>query len=122
MSPELTVCVLYGCVIVEVWGEVDLSSVPALERHLSAVIASAVIAMQASAIVLDLSRLLFIDCAGLRVLLDAERRAAARGKSFALAAPRRIVARLLETTGLDQHFIAFPTVAEAVVAAVSPPC
>ena len=126
MSPELTARVLPGCVIVEVWGEADFRSVPALEQYLSAVIA-----MQAPAIVLDLSRLAFTDCAGLRAVLDAERRAAARSKSFALAAPRPIVARLLQVTGLDQHFVIFPTVAGAVVAArkglsardaINPPC
>jgi anti-sigma B factor antagonist len=103
---------MHGCVIVGVRGEADLRSVPAIEQYLSAVIA-----MQEPAIVLDLSRMAFTDCASLRVLLDAGRRAAARGKSFVLATPRPAVSRLLEVTDLDRHITVFPTVGEAVVTA-----
>jgi anti-sigma B factor antagonist len=108
---ELTTRVLHGCVVVEVRGEVDLSSAHAVEQCLSTVLAR-----EALAIVLDLSRMEFVDVAGLRVLLRAERRAASRGRPFVLAGPRPAVARLLVVTDLDRRFTIFPTVAEAAAA------
>lgn len=111
MLLELTTRVLHGCVVVEVRGEVDLSSLDALEQCLSTVLAG-----EAPAIVLDLSRMGFVDAAGLRVLLRAKRRAASRGRPFVLAGPRAAVARLLVVTDLDRRFTIFPTVAEAAAA------
>lgn len=108
MSPELTARELYGCVIVEVRGEADIGSAPALGEYLSELVA-----MHSSAIVLDLSCLAFADCAALRVLLEAERRAASQARPVVLAAPRPVVARLLQVTGLDRHFAIFATAAEA---------
>jgi anti-sigma B factor antagonist len=109
--PELTTRVLHGCVVVEVRGEVDLSSAHALDQCLSTVLAG-----EALAIVLDLSHMRFIDAAGLRVMLRAERQAAARGRSFVLAGLRPAVARLLVVTDFDRRFTIFPTVAEAAAA------
>lgn len=111
MLLELTDRVLHGCVIVEVRGEADFCSAPTLHQHLSAVPTT-----QAPTIVLDVSNLTFLDCAGLRVLLAARRRATMHGTSLVLAAPRPIVARLFHITGLDQHFSIFPTVTKAVIA------
>ena len=113
---DLTGGLLRGAVIVQARGDVDLCSAPALERHLSAVLAG-----QAPAIVLDLSAVTFLDCAGLRVLLAARRRAASQGSPFSLAAPQRAVTRLLQLTALDRHFTVFPTVAAAVAAGDSGP-
>jgi anti-sigma B factor antagonist len=111
MLLEFTDRVLDCCVIVEVRGEVDYCSAPALNQRLSAVLA-----VRAPAVVLDLSRLTFLDCAALRVLLAVQRRAAAHGTTFALAAPRPTVARALKITGLDRQFAVFPTVAKAITA------
>ena len=111
MLLELTDRVLHGCVIVEVRGEVDYGSAPALNQCLSAVLA-----VRAPAVVLDLSRLTFLDCAALRVLEAAERRAPAHGTTLVLAAPRPTVARALKITGLDRRFAVFPTVAKAITA------
>jgi anti-sigma B factor antagonist len=111
MLPEFTDRVQCSCVIVEVRGEVDLGSARILGRDLSLALIR-----QATATILDLSGLVFLDCAGLRVLLSASRQAAAHGGSLILAAPRPIVVKLLRLTGSDQHLAIFPTVAEAVTA------
>lgn len=111
MLLEFTDRVLHDCVIVEVRGEVDYGSAPALNQRLLAVLA-----VPAPAVVLDLSRLTFLDCAALRVLLGVERRAAAHGTTLVLAAPRPCVARALKITGLDRQFAVFPTVAKAITA------
>ena len=111
MVLEFTDRVRQGCVVVDVRGEVDLGSARTLGRHLLLVLSR-----QVPATILDLSGLVFLDCAGLRVLLSASRQAAAHGGSLILAAPRPIVIKLLRLTGSDQHLAIFPTVAEAVAA------
>jgi anti-sigma B factor antagonist len=111
MLLEFTDRQLHGCEIVEVRGEVDYGSAPALDQRLSAILT-----VRASAVVLDLSRLTFLDCAALRVLVTARRRAAAHGTTLVLAAPQPKVARTLQITGLDRQFTVFPTVAKAVTA------
>lgn len=111
MLPEFTDRLLHGCVIVQVRGEVDYSSVPALDQRLSVILT-----MRAPTVVLDLSRLTFIDCAALRVLVAARRRAAVHGTALVLAAPHPNVARTLQITGLDRQFTVFPAVAKAVTA------
>jgi len=111
MLPEFIDRVRQGCVVVDVRGEVDLASARILGRHLLLVLTR-----HASATILDLSGLAFLDCAGLRVLLAASRQAAAHGGSLILAAPRPVVVKLLRLTGSDQHLAIFPTVAEAVAA------
>jgi anti-sigma B factor antagonist len=111
MLPEFTDRLLQGCVIVQVRGEVDYGSAPALDQGLSAVLT-----MREPPVVLDLSGLTFIDCAAVGVLAAARRRAAAHGTALVLAAPRPIVARTLQITGLDRQFAVFPAVAKAVAA------
>jgi anti-sigma B factor antagonist len=53
-------------------------------------------------LVLDLSRLDFIDSTGLEVLLRAARRAHDSGGRLIVARPSRYVRRLLEMTAIDQ--------------------
>ena len=50
----------------------------------------------------DLSGVTFIDVSGLRVLLQAARRARTDGRRFAVARPSHQVARLLELTAISQ--------------------
>lgn len=111
MLLELTDRVLHGCVIVQAHGDVDFGSAPDLDQRLSTILTA-----RAPAVVLDLSRLTFLDCAGAGVLVAASRRAASCGADLVLAAPRPTVTRLLRVTGLDRHFVIFPTVAKAVTA------
>lgn len=110
MLLEFSDRLLHGCVIVEMRGEVDYGSAPVMDQRLSAILGVRV------PTVLDLSRLTFVDCAALRVLVAVERRAAAHGTTLVLAAPRPGVARMLQITGLDRQFTVFPTVAKAVTA------
>jgi anti-anti-sigma factor len=53
-------------------------------------------------LVLDLSKLDFIDSTGLEVLLRAARRAHDSGRRLIVARPSRYVRRLLEMTAIDQ--------------------
>lgn len=111
MLLEFTNRLLHGCVILEIRGEVDYGSAPALDQRLSAILTARV-----PTVILDLSRLTFIDCAALGVLVGARRRAAAHDTTIVLAAPRPTLAKTLRITGLDRQFTVFPSVAKAVIA------
>jgi anti-sigma B factor antagonist len=79
-------------------GELDLASVPTLERALQ----DAAL-VPAAEIVLDLRGLEFIDSTGLRAILLHDNRAAERGQRFALVRGPEQVQRLMHMTGVDEH-------------------
>ena len=118
MDLELTEHVLDGHAVVELRGELDLSSAPALRERLLAIAAR-----EPASLILDLSGLTFMDSTGISVLVAAERRAHELGGTFSLVNPQKIVARVLHITGLDRHFPTFGTVGDAAQAghAAEPP-
>jgi anti-anti-sigma factor len=96
LSFDLAVEHLDGTVLVCPIGELDLASAPELERVLDAVIGGS------SVVIVELSGLTFVDCAGLRPL----RRALREGGSLAqvrLSGARPFVQRVLEEAGLGNH-------------------
>ena len=105
-EPDVRVrCTSSGAwLVVEVTGDLDLQAVPLLDA----------IGSDPCFVVLDLREVTFIDCSGIRALLDARRRAVAAGGAVRLAAPPRHVRRLLELTHLGRAFPAFDSVAEAM--------
>jgi len=108
---ELSERDLDGYVVVGLRGELDLSSAPDLRDRLLAILTE-----QTSTVILDLSDLTFMDSTGLNVLLSTNRRAGLLDGTLVLAAPQKIVAKVLRVTGLDTHFRIYPTVAEASLA------
>lgn len=52
-------------------------------------------------LIVELSGVHFMDCAGVRMLLAARAAAVARGSLLVLACPQPIVARVLSLTGAD---------------------
>jgi anti-sigma B factor antagonist len=74
-------------------GELDLATGPALRAALQEI--------DGHDIVLDCSGLTFIDCSGLRVLIEAHHRCATDGLSLTVQAPSGCLTRLLELIGLD---------------------
>ena len=78
-------------------GELDLATAP----RLATAIASDE-RRKGSAPVLDLSRLAFMDVAGMRVLLDAARRAKRAGERLTVFNPQPSVRRLLALTAVDR--------------------
>jgi anti-anti-sigma factor len=85
------------CVLLDLRGELDLASVPALVGPLLAAERAA-----PALVVLDVRDVTLLDAAGLRVFLDAARRAQLHDRRFAIARPDRETARVLRLTGLDQ--------------------
>ena len=85
--------------VVTVQGELDAYSAPSLEEEASRLLAAGV-----SDLVLDLSGTKFLDSSGLRAILTAQRRLADRDGQLSLRAPSESVRRLLDITGLVDHF------------------
>ena len=77
---------------VQVAGELDFATAPALAAALESAMRHEL------AVVVELDQLDFMDCSGLRVLLDAAERAGASGGSVAVTRVRPPVHRLLELT------------------------
>jgi anti-sigma B factor antagonist len=95
-----------GHVLVTVSGEIDIATAGQLRDRLAGPVGGG------QQVIVDLSRVSFIDAAGAGVLAGAAARAAARGGSLQLAAAGRQVRRVLVLTGLDRSIPLAATVAE----------
>jgi anti-anti-sigma factor len=90
-----------GRVVVAVRGELDMATVGSVECALRRVREAG-----SRDVVLDLQALTFVDCAGLNVLLAADRDARAEGWNLAILDGSPALERLLEITDLRDHFAA----------------
>jgi anti-anti-sigma factor len=95
--------------IVRLGGALDAAAAPALRDRLIGILHHGT-----SLLILDLSRVLLCDLAGLNVLISTQRRARLLGITVCLAAPSRQVANLLSTTGVDRRFGMYPDLASAL--------
>ena len=93
-----------GAVVVEVAGELDLCSSHTLREHLDFVVDSG-----ATTVVVDLTRLSFIDSTGLGVLAVLARRPGFDAVDLAIVCPEGRIRRRLRTTGLDRVLPVYPT-------------
>jgi anti-sigma B factor antagonist len=85
--------------VVSVQGELDAYTAPGLEDHIVGLLDDRV-----SGLVLDLSKTGFLDSSGLRALLTLHRRLEASDGRLELRNSSEPVLRLLEITGLRDHF------------------
>ena len=88
-----------GRAVLTVRGELDAYSAPGLEEQITRLVSE-----QVNEVVLDLAHTGFLDSSGLRAILTAQRRLAENGGEMRLRAPSEPVTRLLEITGLSDHF------------------
>ena len=88
------------CTIVQICGELDVSTSADLRERLLAVLNRCTL----SRLILDLSKLKFMDSSGVAVLVNTERRASLLGRTVVLVAPQRPVLRVLQICGID-HFL-----------------
>jgi anti-sigma B factor antagonist len=100
---------LDGAQVLEVSGELDAASAPALRERLAEVATRG-----DGPLVIDLSILSFIDSTGLSVLLNAKRRLTRRQRGFALVCPPGHVRRILEVTRLTDTLACHATREEAL--------
>ena len=76
-------------------------------EHRSAEAVESAVAQAAGApeVVFELGEVTFVDSAGLRIFIQALRQVQPSGGRVILAEPSTTLRRLLELTGLDQHFV-----------------
>jgi anti-sigma B factor antagonist len=95
--------------VVVVRGEVDLHTAPKLEYAMQRG------AEGVEAVVVDLSRVAFIDSTALSTLMRAKDAADRSGTSLRLAAPSKAIERIFAVTGFGDYFEVYPS-REAAVA------
>ncbi|MEU7785673.1 STAS domain-containing protein [Amycolatopsis sp. NPDC049159] len=92
-----------GAVVVEVAGDVDTTTAPALVRA-----ADEALAAEPPVLVVDLTRVEFLASPGLTALLTIHRNAAA-GTAVRIVATGRATLRPIQLTGLEDSLSLFPT-------------
>jgi anti-sigma B factor antagonist len=95
--------------IIDASGEIHVSTAPQFSERLNAAIADG-----KTALVLDFSRVEFIDSTGLSVLLNGLRRLTRRKGALSLVCTNPTVLRLFEITRLDSTFDIVGTREEAL--------
>jgi anti-sigma B factor antagonist len=105
VSEELVVDVLTqsGGATVAVRGEIDAHTCARLQEGIDAAVAS--FTSGSGHVVVDLEGVAFIDSSGLRVLVNAANGLEETGGDLRLRNPSPTVRRLLQVTGLDEHFL-----------------
>ena len=100
-SPNFTCqtqAVCPGTVRVIAAGELDLATTPVLESELDAV------DKHATVVILDLSRLGFMDSTGLRLIIRTEQRLSEDNRTLKLIRGPSQIQRLFLLSGLEPHF------------------
>lgn len=117
MGEELSVTVRHEreTAIVEVVGDIDLSTVGELRKRLFA------LAEENHALIVDLNQVTFIDSAGLGVLIGAARRVEGHGGSLHAVCSQPQPRKLLWMTGVDRRIPLSATVDEALALLAAPP-
>ena len=90
-------------------GEIDLHIAPQLSVSLANLIAT-----KPSQVVVDLSKVTYIDSSGLAALIEAMQNVARYGGKFALSGLQESVRPIFEIARLDQVFRIFPDTASAL--------
>lgn len=100
-----------GCAIYRPVDEIDLAESSTLREQLCGLVESA-------HIVVDLSRVTFLDCSGLGALVAASNSATSAGTSVHLAGAAGLVRRVLNLTMLDVHLDHHDDIVDAVESAL----
>jgi anti-sigma B factor antagonist len=98
-----------GVTVLTVAGEVDLATAPVLEGAITTVLAE-----NPSALVIDLSPVLFLASAGLQILVATQEKLS--GADFAVVANGPATSRPIQLTGLDEIFPLYPVLDDALSA------
>jgi anti-sigma B factor antagonist len=99
-----------GAIVVQLAGELDLYNAHAVRDELLEQAGR-----RPERLVIDLSRVTFIDSTGLGVLIEARTRLENR-RAFLLASPGLETRRALEISGLDRHFAVHESLDDALAA------
>jgi anti-sigma B factor antagonist len=93
-------------------GAIDLHVSPELRASLRAIIDDE----KPKCLIVDLSRVPYIDSSGIAVLIGAMQSLEHEGSTFLLAGARDAVRMIFESARLDQYFRLFPDVTAAIAA------
>jgi anti-sigma B factor antagonist len=83
---------------VTIAGEIDMATIPPLERA-----RERVLAQNPTQVVIDLRDVRFIDSSGLKFLLETDRLSRRNGWTLQLVRPAETAMRVLTLTGVDKH-------------------
>jgi anti-anti-sigma factor len=100
------------CLIVTLQGELDVTNAAEAEQAVHEASADS-----DAHLIFDLTKLMFMDSTGIRVLVRTRRRAGEHGATVALAGLTPSVARIVDVTGLNRTFAVHASVDEALAAA-----
>jgi anti-sigma B factor antagonist len=95
--------------VITVTGEVDRVTSAYLREHVDDALCG-----DAPRLLFDLAGMAFVDSSGLRLFMDACRKARERGGSGALCALAPTPTRVIRIMGLDKYFDTYPTLATAL--------
>lgn len=99
---------LEGSALIQIEGEIDLSTVPQFERELTSHVE------EGRSVVVDLTAVDFMDSTGIGVLVRASNSARAGDAAISLACGPGSVRRVLEVSGLDKMIRVYPDAHAAV--------
>jgi anti-sigma B factor antagonist len=102
--------------VVTVGGELDVATTPRLRDELERIRSDG-----GAQVVVDLLKVPLVDSLALGTLVDASKRATARGGTFRLVCDDRRVVRVIEITGLERVLRVHPTLREALEALTGRP-
>ena len=94
-----------GYTVLEVGGEIDVYTAPQLREHLIGVVEGG-----ARQVIVDLSRVEFLDSTGLGVLVGALKRLRGVSGELLLVCAQERLLKIFRITGLDRVFALFDTV------------
>jgi anti-sigma B factor antagonist len=101
--------------VVEVGGEVDVYTAPRLRDRLNEVVGSG-----QRHLVVDLTKVDFLDSTGIGVLVGVYRRLVRTDGSLVLVCPREKLLKILRIAGMDMIFKIYASVPEATAASPTP--
>ena len=104
-----------GCLLLAVEGELDIATAPRMIAALNDALAS-----MARPLILDLSRVSFMDSTGLALLINASRRVRRLGHGFAIICPRGPISRVFEIADMVESLHVHPDRLSAFRAAIRP--
>ncbi len=94
--------------VLEVGGEIDVYTAPALREKIIALVEDG-----ARSIIVDLGRVEFLDSTGLGVLVGGLRRLSGVGGDFSLVCDQEKILKIFRITGLDRVFTLYESVETA---------
>jgi anti-sigma B factor antagonist len=94
--------------VVELTGELDISSAASVESRLMELETRA-----PERLILDLSRVSFIDSTGLSLIINADGRARKAGRRLTIVTGEGVPRRILRTVGLEDRLDVLTTLADA---------